>query len=634
MKNSTKKFAKRAGVLALSSLMAGSALMLGACGGPGGSNGKLQFWVYGSPEELSTFTLMTNEFNNTYGKDHNIEVEISAKPVGTQYANLIQTTASASQGADIFFVIENDFKKWVEMGFMQEMTSYFEAVDDIDISDIPESMLLKYRYDAVNETKTTESDPLYGLPMEVRPTALFYNESVFEQAGIIVISVDEKDMDAWNAGSIADKRGKFKSDFPKLNGIDVPKKGYFRDDGTFEDYGIPGSDVVQVFNNRIAMNWDEVESLGKIFTPYNSEKKTCYNPTNYGTEYGYFTEWWFNYVWSVGGDCLADLNGKGYWNFSLLENYPNYKVETESYVGEYTGTVYKKGDTLLLNDKLNVPKGQKLTPDNRGGYKLGTAVAEVRPSVEAAAAEGDFTVLPSMRTAFQRYCRLGVPESLIIGDSREGDALAGGLGISPTPSIFSGSGRTAVNYFYSGKIAMLVEQSPYVSTIAKETSFKWDVAPIAVYKEYEDPSDPYNDTVVAQGKVAGHSNSRGLVTRKKSTKKDEIARFIMWMASKDGGQKVRAQLGEFPNQESLASEIVYKGDAPSNISVFFEAMKYQQAGDWWYLKNYTWIDVWAVPLNTKLRNVIKDYTYEKWVDESVKDSNDLLLSDYIRPEAK
>ncbi len=581
---------------------------------------KLQFWVYGDEEELSIFTHMTKAFNDSYGKEHGIEVEISAKPVGNNYSNLIQTTASSSSGADIFFVIENDFKKWVEMGFMQDLTEYFDAVDDIDVSDIPDSMLKKYRYDTETE-QTMDDSPLYGLPLETRPTALYYNESVFEKAGIIVISVDESDMDAWNAGEIADRRGKYKSDFPALNGVDIPKKGYFRENPSYRknDYDFnawvkPEAEIL-VFNNRIAMNWDEVEDLGRLFSVSTNSRAE----RDFGTEYGYYTEWWFNYGWSVGGDCLADLNGNGYWNFSLLEDTPNYMVKDGEYTGEFTGTVYKKGDTLLLTDKLAVNKGQLLVADSQGGYTLDGKKVGVRETV---ANSDNFITLPSTRSAFERYTRLGTDGNVLIGD-------AYGLKMAPTPSVFSASGRTPINYFYSGKIAILAEQSSFVKTVAKETKFKWDVAPLVIYKEYENPSNPYDDTVAVIGKTAGHSNSRGLVTRKKSVKKDEIARFIMWMASKDG-QKIRAEYGFFPNQESLIPEIKFGENAPRNVVAFSEAMPHQKAGDWWYLKGSSWIDIWAVPLNSKLRNNTPNYTYQNWIDETLGETNRTLYDDYIR----
>ncbi len=618
-KSTVKKF----GAIALSSLFLTTAFS--ACKGNGGSSNKLQFWVYGDETELVTYTMMTDEFNNTYGKDHGIEVEISAKPAGS-YTSLIQNTARAESSADIFFVIEDFFKQWVEMGFMQPLTEYFNAIDDIQLSDVGENLMMKYRYDEETEFSTSDS-PLYGLPVEVRPTALYYNETLFEKAGITVISVDEEDMDKWNAGEIADRRGKFKKDYAKLKDITVPKKGYYRSYSPYTEdtsWTVPASDEVLVFNNRIPMNWDEIEDLGMIFSVSTNRDASRL----YGTEYGYYTEWWFNYAWSVGGDCLTDLTGSGYWNFSLLEETPNYMVQTDDYVGEFTGTAYKKGDFLEITDKLNVAKGQRLVPDDEGGYTLNGQKVGVRESVTAAATNGTLTAYPSSREAFERYTRLGTNTNVLIGD-------AYGLQLCPTPSVFSSSGRLSINYFIAGDLAMVVEQSSYVPTVTESADFHWDMAPLAQYKEYEDPLDPNCDTVVRRGKLAGHSNSRGLVTRKKSAEKkgDQIARFIMWMASEDA-QKFRAKNGLFPIQASLHGEIDFGKNAPTNMAAFSDAMAYQTPADWWYLKAFTWIDVWSVPLNSKLRNNVVGYTYEKWIDEVVSSSNEILLSDYILDKNK
>ena len=61
-------------------------------------------------------------------------------------------------------------------------------------------------------------------------------------------------------------------------------------------------------------------------------------------------------------------------------------------------------------------------------------------------------------------------------------------------------------------------------------------------------------------------------------------------------------------------------------------MKYQTAGDWWYLKNFTWIDVWAVPLNSKVRNDL--IGYKEWILSTVSDSNEDLYDNYIKAENK
>jgi len=614
---------KKVGFTALSAFMAAN--MLTACGGGGGSSDKLQFWVYGDEKELITFTLMTEKFNETYGKNHNIEVEISAKPAGS-YSSLIQNTARAESSADVFLVVEDYFKSWVEMGFMQDLTQHFEAIDDIPLADISDNMMIKYRYDEETEFSTNDS-PLYGLPVEARPTALYYNEDVFKQAGITVISVDEADMDAWNAGTIADKRGKKKSDYPALANITVPKKGYYRSISPYTkdtSWQPPADDEILVFNNRIPMNWDEIEDLGMIFSVSTNPDASRL----YGTEYGYYTEWWFNYGWSVGGDCLTDLTGTGYWNFSLLEETPNYMVKADTYTGAFTGTTYKKGDFLEITDKLAVEKGQRLVPDDKGGYTLNGQKVGLRDTIATSVTNGELQEFPSSREAFERYTRLGTNKEVLIGDSY-------GLQLCPTPSVFSASGRLPINYFIAGDLAMVVEQSSYVPTVSKSADFHWDMAPLAQYKEYENPLDPTCDTTVRVGKLAGHSNSRGLVTRKKSAEKkgDQIARFIMWMASEEG-QMVRAQQGLFPNQASLHSYIDFGKNAPTNMAAFSDAMAYQTPADWWYLKAFTWIDVWSVPLNSKLRNNVAGYTYQDWIDEAVSGSNEILLENYILDKNK
>ena len=198
------------------------------CGGVGNSN--VKFWVYGDESELEIYTIMTEEFNETYGKENGIKVDISTKPPGN-YESLIQTVSTSKSGPDVFLCIEDNFKKWVNMGFLTDMTQYLDAVNDIDVSDVYATTVDRLRYDRENNTSNSD-DPLYGLPLDTKPSALYYNESMFEKAGIIVISVDEENLDAWNDGKVADNRGKTRADYeaehPELKGVTVPNKGYYR----------------------------------------------------------------------------------------------------------------------------------------------------------------------------------------------------------------------------------------------------------------------------------------------------------------------------------------------------------------------------------------------------------------------
>ncbi len=584
------------------------------CGGGGNSN--VKFWVYGDESELEVYTIMTEEFNETYGKENGIKVDISTKPPGN-YESLIQTVSTSKSGPDVFLCIEDNFKKWVNMGFLTDMTQYLDAVNDIDVSDVYATTVDRLRYDRENNTSNSD-DPLYGLPLDTKPSALYYNESMFEKAGIIVISVDEENLDAWNDGKVADNRGKTRADYeaehPELKGVTVPNKGYYRSIYPYTvDVGwtYPDENEVLVFNNCIAMNWDEIEDLAMLFTPsYNTSAAA-----EFGTDFGYFTEWWFNYGWSVGGDCLTDLSGNGDWNFSLLDYTPNFMVTGESYTGAYTGKTYTKGETLEHLDKFDIPAGELMTPDNEGGYTYNGQKIGIRQSVTEAAENGTLTALPSTREAFTRYLKLGAEKTADI----EGE---GGLAISPNPLTFST--RTRMNYFYSGKMAMLVDYSSYMATVseqAEERGFKWDIAPLAVYKEYVDPLDPDCDETVVVGKTAGQSNSKAMVSRENSQNKESAAKFIKWMASK-AGQTIRAENGHFPNQKELISRVVFPGYAPANVKAFSEALEFQGAGDWWYMADYEWINVWAVPLNSEVRN--GKMTYDAWRADAVNDTNERL----------
>lgn len=584
------------------------------CGGVGNSN--VKFWVYGDESELEIYTIMTEEFNETYGKENGIKVDISTKPPGN-YESLIQTVSTSKSGPDVFLCIEDNFKKWVNMGFLTDMTQYLDAVNDIDVSDVYATTVDRLRYDVDNNTSNSD-DPLYGLPLDTKPSALYYNESMFEKAGIIVISVDEENLDAWNDGKVADNRGKTRADYeaehPELKGVTVPNKGYYRSIYPYTvDVGwtYPDENEVLVFNNCIAMNWDEIEDLAMLFTPsYNTSAAA-----EFGTDFGYFTEWWFNYGWSVGGDCLTDLSGNGDWNFSLLDYTPNFMVTGESYTGAYTGKTYTKGETLEHLDKFDIPAGELMTPDNEGGYTYNGQKIGIRQSVTEAAENGTLTALPSTREAFTRYLKLGAEKTADI----EGE---GGLAISPNPLTFST--RTRMNYFYSGKMAMLVDYSSYMATVseqAEERGFKWDIAPLAAYKEYVAPLDPDCDETVVVGKTAGQSNSKAMVSRENSQNKESAAKFIKWMASK-AGQTIRAENGHFPNQKELISRVVFPGYAPANVKAFSEALEFQGAGDWWYMADYEWINVWAVPLNSEVRN--GKMTYDAWRADAVNDTNERL----------
>ena len=56
-----------------------------------------------------------------------------------------------------------------------------------------------------------------------------------------------------------------------------------------------------------------------------------------------------------------------------------------------------------------------------------------------------------------------------------------------------------------------------------------------------------------------------------------------------------------------------------NLDAFVNAADYETPGDWWYMVNKDWIDVWAGPLNGDVRN--GKLSYDEFFDRYVRDAN-------------
>lgn len=533
-----------------------------ACGkGSSGAN-TIDFWYYGDGAMSEAYEAMTEEFNRTKGKELGFEVKAIEKP-NAGYTSLIQQSASGSTCADVFVLWDRYFKLWTNLGFLENMESYLKN-SSLDLAGIYDGAVSRYRYNAEKNT-SNPSDDLYSLPVDSSPTALYYNKTAMEEQGIIVISVDEEDLAAFNAGA-EDNEGKTKAEYGITT--DVPAQGYYRSrypytGGGYNTWIKPTSDEVLIFNNRIPMSWDEIEDLSMLLTKsYNSKSSTTY---------GYYTEWWFNYGWSVGGDCIEDLTGNGDWEFTLGDEFPNYITVEPVTVN---GREYDAGETLEYNDRL--------TEDH----------TQVSDEVLELYEEGKLHQLPSQREAFERFVWLGQEKDL------------GGLAITPEPDLLSVTSK--MGYFYYGNVAMMVEQALWISDAVEKIGddFEWDIAPLPVYKSYDykmNPDGTKTASVRAEGVQAGHSSTTSLSVWTGSKKKDKAFSFIEWMVGEEG-QKVRAEMGYIPNQRELSENYLESLNKPQNAEIFIEAMDYETPGDWWYMPDKNWINEWATALNSKVRN--------------------------------
>lgn len=581
--------------------------MMSACGGGsnsgssgGGKKGNvtLKFMYGGSNDILSVCKFLIDEFNKTAGKEKGITVK--GVPKSGSLDSVAAQQLQSKSGPDLISIDDEYFKRHTPN--FEDISS---AIDDSILKDLYPESIRRYRYN-IDTTTSNESDPLYGVPIYNDTTVLYYNKTVLGKVGVTCISVPEKDLEAFNNGSGKDLNGKTKADYGIT--VNVPAKGFYRSKSPYVSKGnedragkswvAPSSSEVLIFNDCIAMNWDEVEDLGMICTK-------AKNPSS-PSQYGYYTEWWFSYGWEVGGDCAEDLSGNGDWTFTLASQVPNYIVqEGKTYKGIYTGTTYNAGDTLDFKDVLNAKAGDKINykTDEKSYYKftVNGNDATMR-DFGAEISSGVLKKLPSTYDAFSRFCFL---------------AGVGGLNVCPYPSAFNG--RTSVQYFTSGTLALLVERVHNYETVTRTMKDDFSVAPMPQYKVYTNPSDPQCDTVAVEGQKATMSIGYPISVAKVSQFKNEAYEFAKWVAS--DGQKALAENGMISARQSDADTCVQKLNY-SNPRAVMDSVGNARPGDWWYMPDRSWIDYWAAPLNDQVR--YGRMTFENYMYTYIEGSNERL----------
>ena len=526
-----------------------------ACFGAGGSkpsNGKttIQFWGWGDDVEAAVFQNITNKFNETVGAEKGITVKYVQK-ASSSYSSDTALALSGNHTPDVVYVEDKFVKSWAEAEYLEQLDGgEFGNFDFANTSGaIWDNGINRYRFDPATATSSATA-PLWALPKDIGPTVLYYNTTYLKQLQITEISVPESELEAYNS----------------QNGTAYTAKGY--------------DAANRVFNNRIAMNWEEVVALAKEMQKID------------GCDYGYYNEWWYAYGWSVGGDVVQYMP-EGYYKFTLNDNTKNYIVKDDVASISINGHNYSAGQVIAYGDKAAVTAADK--------EKLNE--------------------LPSMYDAFLEFVALTAKEGSVVGTATDGTQK---LGYGVSMGTNSLGTADAEDYFASGKFGMFVDGRWEVPGLRENMSQNskwgegsWNVAPLPVYKEYD-----ANGNVTVHGVAGGHSGSVGLAIAAGSRNKAAAFEFLKFVAGEEG-QKAQAEAGfAIPNQKTLASQDVFlqPNQDPANAIVFVEAAGVQRPGDWWSLTNSAWIDDWANFLNYTVREnkATVNEMFEKYADATQK----------------
>ena len=524
------------------------------------------------------------DFNEAYeGKIHVTLVDDTGKTALTQ----LGTQDSAP---DIVNLGEKQFKTAVDSEYLAPLDEFLAGSETVSEDDLWENAVERFRYDsgsAATPGKAGGDATLYALPAENNPVVVYYNVDWFEEEGVNIISVAEDELPE---GVLPHGYYEY-TDANKPAGVDWVKTG----------------DVYRVFNNQIPMNWEEVMQLGTVFTDIVGDN-------NSSNRYGFMSEWWFSWGWSVGGDCIQlgftdgvnSADGSvlpNRYGFSLNDQGKNILVTKDGV--SVNGTTYNAGDILSYKDRTYVE-------DHASDAEIEALLND----------DSLYDELPSMREAFEAFLNI---------------SMTTGTRVAPKPSELSGTDYNSM--FGNRQIAMLAQEtfSSYTLGDYAEGYFEWDVAPMPQYRVYNDDGTlkEVNETPVT-GKKATHSTLSCYAISAYSTHKEEAWTFIEYLLS-DEVQNEIADLGSpagVPAVKSVANSSRYLESTAQhtakNKAVLLEASEYALYGDWGYLETDMWINQWQGRLNEA--GGVRDgkTTLDEFFAEVTGRTNNALASLYAR----
>lgn len=493
------------------------AALLASCGtNTGGSNDssgktKVTLWGWGDQAEIQVFTDLLQEYNRT--NEDGIYVDFVKKASSSYYSSL-ETNLTGRQSPDLCYVGDSMIKRYAEAGYLEDLTPMIAESKEVELNDIWSTLMERYQFDPKTYTYG-EDKPIWGLPKDIGPTVIFYNEDAFKAQGINIISAKDDDGD----GTVS------------FEGKTYPAKGF--------------DAKSKIFNNQISMTFEELDDISQLL------KHDTAIASKHQTKWSFYSSWWFFAGWSVGGDCIqfketadSDYNG-GYWEFTLDDTKPNYRVKKDV---EINGHAYKAESFV---DYYDLEYMQNFA----GKTELIN--------------NGTLVQLPSIKDMFDYWIDLFYD------------------GYSPKPEDIS----SELSLFTNEEVAMFVTGRYDVVQFRKNAKFNWDCAPLPHHKD---------------GVVAGHSGSMCLSMSKRSKNKQKAFKVIEHLSGKTGQDALAATGFNVPSQKSLAFDetknFLNSDLRPFNNQVFLDAAEVQKGGDWTYLKDDTWIEIWAPTLNGDVLN--------------------------------
>ena len=151
----------------------------------GGSVTNITFWGYGDDNEIGVFTDLVKRFNEEYDGTIHVNYEVKANAdYGTSAKSALRSTKAK---VDVLYIGDSDFKSCAELGYLEPLDSYLAKSTEVVIEDMWATSVNRFKYDVKTTTQDGPDAHYWGIPKDIGPTVIYYNETYFNNAGVYVI---------------------------------------------------------------------------------------------------------------------------------------------------------------------------------------------------------------------------------------------------------------------------------------------------------------------------------------------------------------------------------------------------------------------------------------------------------------
>ncbi|SFC09358.1 multiple sugar transport system substrate-binding protein [Alkalibacterium subtropicum] len=150
----------------------GTALILTGCSSDSSANEDVtltySIWDQGQAEGMNAIADAFEEENPT------IQVNVEVTP-WDQYWTKLESGAQGESLPDLFWMHSNEFANYSEGQILMDVTDLADESETLNMADFPEELVELY---------TTENDELLGVPKDYGNIGLWYNKTLFDEAGL------------------------------------------------------------------------------------------------------------------------------------------------------------------------------------------------------------------------------------------------------------------------------------------------------------------------------------------------------------------------------------------------------------------------------------------------------------------